>query len=129
MDNQNPEIKFLHYRYSGANGDILAGGGLTIAYEDNGDGTLRWAAARCHPNDNFVKVTGRHKAAGRLRSQHYAKLFKVDQGVDVEATFVGEIEEGVAAENAMLGPARSVEFGSQVTLVRKFNGKRKSKTA
>jgi hypothetical protein len=32
------------------------------------DMIVAWAAATCHPKDNFCKATGRVKAAGRLNS-------------------------------------------------------------
>lgn len=42
-------------------------GGATIYYEDNGDGTLTFSAARCSLKDNFKKKVAHQVAFGRFR--------------------------------------------------------------
>ncbi len=46
---------------------------LAMAVNENNEVTA-WAAATCHPKDNFCKQTGRVKAAGRLNSPRHVQL-------------------------------------------------------
>ena len=70
----NPNIKYLHYRSFNARGEPSAVGGLTVAYIETEDGTIRSAAALCRDaratgkgkSDNFNRKIGRRIAAGRL---------------------------------------------------------------
>lgn len=70
-------IRYMHYRpYSSVfDANIVAidtvegKGGLTIAYvEDAEKGTIEFASAICHENDNFNRKLGRDIAEGRLKS-------------------------------------------------------------
>lgn len=65
-------IRFIHLRNNNIDGSISPNGGMTIAYTRNEKGlVVGWASAKCHIRDNFNKVKGRMKAAGRLLSAHY----------------------------------------------------------
>lgn len=63
--------QFAHIRNYNEDGSIACTGGMTIAFDDLGDGQFTYAIARCHVNDNFNKHLGRVKAAGRLKSRHH----------------------------------------------------------
>jgi len=72
-------IKHAHRRYIDPMlGTISGKGGATIAYEVQKDGSVIYAVARCHTNDNFNKAQGRVKSAGRLCSPRYRTLFNGD---------------------------------------------------
>lgn len=118
---ESSEIKFLHYRYSDADGNVFARGGLTIAYREIPGGKIQHASAKCHLNDNFVKQAGRAKAGGRLQSPRYAQVFDGDEG-----KFADALETDIAYfnRNAYLYNPEGVNL----TLVRKYNGKRKTKS-
>ncbi len=64
---RHPNMVFHHQRDKSS-----PRGGATIAMLcDDEKQVVAWAAAHCHPKDNFCKHTGREKAAGRLRSRHW----------------------------------------------------------
>ena len=65
-------VKFHHIR----NKENMGKGGMTVAYEQQTDGTIAYALAQCHPNDNYNKSLGRAKSAGRLMSEKYRHVFK-----------------------------------------------------
>lgn len=65
--------RFLHYRSFDGKGKVESRSGATIAYVTNEDGTISWAAAFCHPRDNYCKRMGRVKASGHLKSPAYAE--------------------------------------------------------
>lgn len=65
-------VKFIHCRNFQSDGSINPRGGLCIAYATNDENkVVGYAAARFHPNDNYVKAVARAKAAGRMKSAHY----------------------------------------------------------
>jgi hypothetical protein len=75
-------VRFLHYR---AYDEQLrtktnplgvdSRTGATIAYTEPAEGKpIAWAAAFCHPRDNYNKRIGRIKAMGRLKSAEYIEL-------------------------------------------------------
>lgn len=108
----NNDAKFLHFRHatkrasvSGEVTEINARGGVTIAYTETAQG-IEYAAAKCHTKDNFVKHQGRVKAAGRLSSGKYRRVFDGS-----EREFVDFITLGMAANG----------------LTRKYSGNRKRK--
>jgi len=70
-------IRFAHRRIITPEGTISSKGGMTIAYEQQGN-TINYAVARCHGNDNFVKSQGRVKAAGRLLSDKHRQQTTLD---------------------------------------------------
>jgi len=70
-------IRFAHIRIIAPDGHIDSKGGLTIAYEQQGN-TINYAIARCHERDNFVKSQGRVKAAGRLLSDKHRQSTTLD---------------------------------------------------
>lgn len=47
---------------------VCSKGGRTIAFVDNGDGTLTYAIAKCHKNDSYNKKVGNAVARARLDS-------------------------------------------------------------
>lgn len=110
---QSPnEIKFLHFRYTrkraATNGvvtEIDARGGVTVAYVTVANG-VRYATAKCHVKDNFVKAQGRIKAQGRLKSVAQSNVWS-----GTEQEFVENIT--------------SMIQGTGLSLERKFSGKRK----
>lgn len=48
--------------------NVCSKGGRTIAFVDNGDGTLTYAIAKCHKNDSYNKKVGNAVARARLDS-------------------------------------------------------------
>lgn len=48
--------------------NVCSKGGRTIAFVDNGDGTLTYAIAKCHKNDSYTKKVGNAVARARLDS-------------------------------------------------------------
>lgn len=70
-------IRFAYKRVVNPQGEIDPRGGLTIAYEQQGN-TINYAIARCHHNDNFNKQQGRVKAAGRLLSDKHRQSTTLD---------------------------------------------------
>lgn len=62
------DIKYIHIRGK----DKPTKGGATFAYMQHEDGSWSYAAAYCHPGDNFCRRTGRVKAAGRLNSARFS---------------------------------------------------------
>lgn len=66
----NP-IKYIHQRWSDGDhnpGDLSPFGGLTIAYQQVGDGKYHIAYARCNRRDHYCKRIGRNISSGRLLS-------------------------------------------------------------
>lgn len=60
-------MRYLHIRKR-TNGAIKAKGGVTVAYEVNGN-IVMYATAKCSKKDSYCKRTGRDIATGRfLRS-------------------------------------------------------------
>lgn len=112
---QQPENKFLHYRYADDRGNIHARGGLTFAYRTTDTGEVVFANAKCHLNDNFSKITARNKAGGRLQSPKFAKTFKGN-----EQDFLVALEQDIENYNTYAYAAHP-----GLTLVRKYSGKRK----
>lgn len=86
--------KFVHLRthaeFDTLNGTRLDVGGVTLAFEHNGN-TVMYAAAKCHWRDNFCKHTGRAKSEGRLKSPHYRVVFNLAK----ENATSGEIQQAV----------------------------------
>lgn len=64
---QQPTIKYIHLRCHNQYGDLLAKGGVTIAYTIDGN-IVNYAFAKCNKHDHFDRRVGRVKAAGRLSS-------------------------------------------------------------
>ena len=91
-------IKHRHYRVIGQDGQINSRGGATLAYTDNGDGTVVGAVAYCNPKDNYCKAYGRAKSAGRLK-QNAANNFSLtddDKFFRIEADvkeFIGILDD------------------------------------
>lgn len=56
--------------------EAVSKGGRTIAFVDNGDGTLTYAVARCHKHDTYVKKIGNHVAASRLMDPKHSRTIK-----------------------------------------------------
>lgn len=70
-------IKYAHRRLIDPNTGHTAGkGGITIAYERIDENTIAFAVARCHERDNFCKMQGRVKSAGRLKSNKHRTIFQ-----------------------------------------------------
>ena len=65
---------FHHKRTRDAAGNKLNRGGMTVAFNDYG-GYIEYAIAQCHEKDNFSSELGRIKAAGRLNSKQYRRIF------------------------------------------------------
>jgi hypothetical protein len=57
-------MKYIHYRLI-SNGQPKSRGGVTIAYDVDGD-HVYYAVARCSPKDNYNKRIGRAIATGRF---------------------------------------------------------------
>lgn len=72
-DTKNP--KFMYFRFRNPEGEFIARGGLVLAYNEVTEKHIVYAASSCHMNDNFNRITGRKKAAGRLQSPNYAQSF------------------------------------------------------
>lgn len=80
--------KFAHVRPLVENGKHYPGGekvkvkptkgGLTIAFQRNGDLEVTYNIAKCNDKDNFCRRIGRQVAAGRLKNKGYI--------VDVQST-------------------------------------------
>lgn len=66
-------MKFAHIRPPKVNGVTPSKGGITIAFNYEGNSCYSYACAYCHPNDNYNKRLGRAKAGGRLNSQKHVK--------------------------------------------------------
>lgn len=69
---------FVHLRYYNDAGQPTNTGGITIAYQDEGE-KLRVAFSRCHWNDNFCRRIGRNIATGRLAS---GDCWLIDKSID-----------------------------------------------
>jgi len=68
----NLRTKFKHIRNVNCNGQILAQGGMTVAYIiDDDKNVLGFATAKCRIPDAFSKHIGRVKSEGRLKSPRY----------------------------------------------------------
>lgn len=66
-------VCYKHSRFYGADGTLLARGGVTYAYiMDDKNIVYSYATANCGPRDNYNKQYGRMKAKGRLSSSRYA---------------------------------------------------------
>jgi len=65
---------FAHIRRYNPDNTVAGNGGVTVAYQVNGD-TVLYALAKCHEKDRYNKYTGRVKAAGRLNSENYSATF------------------------------------------------------
>lgn len=117
------DVKFVHLRFADPTGNVLAGGGTTIAYRKV-DGGIEYGMAKCHPRDNYVKTLGRIKANGRLTS---AKLRR-HVALETEGDFLTQLEGLMAgwneAERFQL-QYNGYDPDEAVRMVRKFNGKRK----
>lgn len=82
-------IKYRHYRVKAGTDNVNSRGGATLAYTDNGDGTVVGALAYCNPKDNYCKAYGRAKSSGRLKQNavhNFAltdddKFFRIEGGV------------------------------------------------
>lgn len=70
MKTGNPHV--VHLRFADSDPRNKSGiscfGGLTIAVADYPGGGSRYAVARCHENEHFVKRVGHAKAVGRLNA-------------------------------------------------------------
>ena len=62
--------KFIHqrHRHNGYLSGLSAYGGRTIAYSQLSPGRIAYAIAKVHPNDRYVKETGRNVATAKLTS-------------------------------------------------------------
>ena len=60
--------KFIHQRRRGDHYDLSSHGGRTVAYSQLTDGRIAYAIAKVHPNDRYVKETGRNVAMAKLTS-------------------------------------------------------------
>lgn len=49
-----------------------------VAVRRVGDGRIRLAVSKCHPNDRFDKAVARNRALGRLNSDRFYKEFSVN---------------------------------------------------
>ena len=81
-------VKFLHLRHKDENGRPKTRGGMTIAYVDEGQGVIHFAAAFCSKNDNYCRSVGRTKAAGRLNSDQYRYTVNDDKTGKTEERLV-----------------------------------------
>jgi hypothetical protein len=61
-------VTFVHLRRVDFWGHLENFGGMTVAVTAEGDG-CKYAVARCHDSDRYVKQAGRAKAAGRLNAK------------------------------------------------------------
>jgi len=61
-------VTFVHIRRCDIFGNLVNFGGVTVAVTADGDG-CKYAIARCHDSDRYVKQAGRVKAAGRLNAK------------------------------------------------------------
>ena len=84
------DVNFLHVRNYTDDGEILANGGLTIAFTEALDGakdTLWAGLSKCSDRDSFSKRIGRLIAQGRLhcgpradgRGAHVLKTIPLDK--------------------------------------------------
>lgn len=73
-DNDPARFRYIHVRaitsyFIGdqlAHEEINLNGGYTVCFVDNQDGSLSYAVAKCHKNDNYNRKIGRDKARDRL---------------------------------------------------------------
>ena len=72
------KVSFFHARYFDTNGNLQRSG-ATYAYRELEPGKIEYAAAFCHPKDNFNKRLGRVKAEGRLKSDRFRLVFHGDR--------------------------------------------------
>jgi uncharacterized Fe-S cluster-containing radical SAM superfamily protein len=61
-------VTFVHLRRHDMFGNLENFGGMTVAVTADGAG-CKYAIARCHDSDRYVKQAGRAKAAGRLNAK------------------------------------------------------------
>lgn len=71
-------VYFMHLRRYDSAGHVSGKGGTTIAYRQAANGTIEYAAAYCHPRDNYNKHEGRAKSAGRLNSDRHRSVSPLD---------------------------------------------------
>ena len=89
-------IKYHHKRNFVPNSLEISGkGGVTIAYEEQENNTVKYAVAKCHETENFKKSQGRVKSAGRLNSPKHMIVFEGDA-----ASLIQYIER---TPNSMIG--------------------------
>lgn len=96
-------VKFLHYRATDESAvtetnpkGVLSRTGATVAYQQDGDDKpIQYAAAYCHPFDNFSKKTGRIKAENRLKSPRYRE--------DTDLTDRNQFREAMDADMIQYG--------------------------
>lgn len=118
------DVKFIHLRFADSSGNILAGGGTTVAYRKT-DAGVEYGISKCHPNDNYVKALGRIKANGRLTSTKFRRVLdRVNEGEFV-ASLEGMMDGWNQAERFQL-QFHGYDPDQAVQMVRKFNGKRRS---
>lgn len=79
--------KFAHIRPR-VDGVIPPCGGVTVAYEDIGNGVYLYTLAKCAPHDNFQKRLGRVKAKGRMNSEKYHNYI---DGIKSDKEFVAYV--------------------------------------
>lgn len=112
-------VKFVHLRFASADGQILAGGGTTVAYRRT-DAGIEYGVSKCHPRDNYVKSLGRIKANGRLTSKSH-KTFVGDER-EFQASLEAQMGEFNTAERTWL-QLNGVDPDYAVTMFRKYSAK------
>lgn len=66
---QQPEVHVRHIRLIGDHKSPTNNrGGATLAYMSKDENVTEFAVAYCNPKDNFHRIEGRNRAAGRLHS-------------------------------------------------------------
>jgi hypothetical protein len=84
------DVRFMHIRKFTPQGGISNLGGATVAYTEVHSGVC-YAVAKCSALDNFSKVFGRMKSAGRLHSDSYRNYDTVTLDEFEDMLLAGEI--------------------------------------
>lgn len=112
MSTQESKVSFMHLRptevVATPTGDRecpATKGGTTIAYKVEASAgetayVVSYAFASCHPIDNYSRVQGRAKAAGRLQSTRFAKTFTVTDKDTVIKTLTETVKKDLMARFA-----------------------------
>lgn len=87
-------VRFIHVRaYEHALSlDPHPCGGITIAYDINGD-TISYATARCADKEHYNKKIGRMVAGGRLAAERGIVKLLVEQGRTATNTIVSHFAD------------------------------------
>ncbi|HEY9815114.1 MAG TPA: hypothetical protein V6D20_04810 [Candidatus Obscuribacterales bacterium] len=80
------------------NGQVAPNGGATVAIELLDKFHVRYAVAKCHPKDNFIKRVGRDKASGRLKSEKFSHSLELFAPVERTQDALGELMPIIESE-------------------------------